>query len=236
MLKVYSSYKLIKLFLTGFLVLSILCCAFHFALHEDILVVNHPEDIVNERMAAVNAAVESVINESRDKYTKIGFNQANEINHQELLEVVDRYEAAIQDYQSRILELEGFFSSDYENYAYYFYQMTEDQFMEFCAVVQAEGLSYRNQVAITQTAINLALYWGGTPYYWMCQSGAYTTPTTAPLLNSTIQNVTAVFLDGARVTSRPIKFFYSYALMPDGSAFHNKQVFVMSIDDHNFYE
>ena len=236
MLKVYSSYKLMKLFLTGFLVLSIFCCAFHFALYQDILVVNHPEDIVNERTAAVDAAVSSIVDECRDKYTKIGYNQANEINHQELLEVVDRYELAIQDYQTRILELEGFLSSEYENYAYYFYQMTEDQFMEFCAVVQAEGLSYRNQIAITQTAINLALEWGGTPYYWMCQSGAYTTPTMAPLLQSTIQNVMAVFLDGARVTSRPIKFFYSYALMPEGSAFHNSRIYVMSIDDHNFYE
>lgn len=209
------------------LVIVLLSTSFVFALDEGSLVVNRPEDLEAEKGTLVEK-LELV-------YTAKGKSLAEAENNQKLEDQKNRYEQVIDNKNNRIQELEAYISSDYENYAYYFYQMTENQFLEFCAVVQAEGKTYRNQIAITQTAINLALAFGNTPYYWMCQSGAYTTPEET-VWKSTKENVMAVFLDGARVTSRPIKYFYSYTMMPEGSKWHESQIYVMTIDDHNFYE
>lgn len=209
------------------LVIVLLSTSFVFALDEGSLVVNRPEDLEAEK--------DTLVEKLELVYTAKGRSLAEAENNQKLEDQKNRYEQVIDNKNNRIQELEAYISSDYENYAYYFYQMTENQFLEFCAVVQAEGKTYRNQIAITQTAINLALAFGNTPYYWMCQSGAYTTPEET-VWKSTKENVMAVFLDGARVTSRPIKYFYSYTMMPEGSKWHESQIYVMTIDDHNFYE
>ena len=224
-----------KKVLTALLCIILLSTSFVFALNEGTFVINRPEDLEAEK--------EALEKELEVVYIEKGIAIAEEENKLKLEEqerqfedIKATYDAQIEQIMYKLTNLEMLVSQKYEDYVFWLYSMTEDQFMEFCAVVQAEGMSYRNQVAITQTAINLAIEWGGTPYYWMCQSGAYTTPTTNPILQSTIDNVLAVFKDGARVTSRPIKFFYSYIMMPEGSAWHENQTYVMTIDDHHFFE
>lgn len=214
------------------LIAAMIGTSFIYALNDGILTVSKTEDVEAEREAFRANAVST--------YISIGAKQAYEATkaqyEKKLQEQKAVYEREIEQCQYMITNLEIVLSHEYENYAWWFYEMSADQVEEFCRVVQAEGMSYRNQIAITQTAINLAIAYGGTPYYWMCQSGAYTTPTEHKLLQSTIDNVMAVFLDGARVTSRPIKYFYSYTMMPEGSRWHQQQTYVMTIDDHHFYE
>lgn len=208
--------------------------SFAFALDEGTFVINRPEDLEAEKDALAEK-LELV-------YVAKGISLAEKENDLKLAEQEQKfedvratYDAQIEQIMYKLTNLEILVSQEYENYAWWYYEMTEDQFEEFCAVVQAEGKSYKNQIAITQTAINLAIAFGGTPYYWMCQSGAYTTPEST-VWQSTRENVRAVFVDGAKVTSRPIKYFYSYTMMPEGSKWHQSQTYVMTIDDHYFYE
>lgn len=234
-MKIYNNRFFMKSALTLCLVFVLLLTSTGFSLKEGTTLFMRKVDY--------DELVETLPHKYALKYMLIGEYKGEKRAAAEFEEVKTDYEnqiteleQQITDLDNEIVTLKSVYSDDYENYAHWFYSMSEDQFLEFCAVVQAEGGSYQNQIAITQTAINLALAFGKTPYYWMCQSGAYTYPTTNPLLQSTINNVMAVFLDGARVTSRPIKYFYSYTMMPEGSEWHENQVYVMTIDDHNFYE
>ena len=214
------------------LIVMLFTTSFVYALNDNALTIEKPENIeieksiLKERTASAYLQIGTMLS-----YENLKHKYENQLQKQK-----EYYENKIEQYQYKITNLEIVLSHDYENYAWWFYDMSCDQFLEFCAVVQAEGMSYKNQVAITQTAINLAIAFGNTPYYWMCQSGAYTSPTTSPLLQSTIDTVTEVFLEGAKVTSRPIKYFYSYSMMPEGSCWHEQQTYVMTIDDHYFYE
>lgn len=214
------------------LVVALIGTSFVYALNEGTLTVSDTEEVEAERVAWKEHIMSTYLN--------IGLREGREKTIEEYERKLEAqkqtYEEELEQCQYLITNLEIVLSHDYENYAWWFYEMSESQVEEFCRVVQAEGMSYRNQVAITQTAINLAIAYGNSPYYWMCQSGAYTTPTEYPLLQSTIDNVMAVFLDGARVTSRPIKYFYSYIMMPEGSKWHQQQTYVLTIDDHHFYE
>lgn len=114
------------------------------------------------------------------------------------------------------------------------YDITDAERWEIASAVtaEAEGEPFAGKVAVAQCILQACEDDGIRPFEALTKYG-YSKKRPKPSKEA-LEAVQAVFDHGDKVTSEPIKYFYSPAL--SRSSFHESQVHVLTINNHKFFE
>ncbi len=114
------------------------------------------------------------------------------------------------------------------------YVVTDEERYELAQVVTAEadGEPFAGKVAVAQCILQAAEDDGIRPPKVFAKYG-YTRARPEPTQES-IEAVSAVFDFGYTATKEPIKYFYNPDIV--ASAFHESQIYVMTINNHRFFK
>lgn len=114
------------------------------------------------------------------------------------------------------------------------YDITDEERYELAQVVTAEagGEPFAGKVAVAQCILQAAEDDGIRPPKVFAKYG-YTRARPEPTQES-IEAVSAVFDFGYTATKEPIKYFYNPDIV--ASAFHESQIYVMTINNHRFFK